>query len=114
MERRKVDTPGLLGSPLTTAASAPGGSVVGNDQFSDAGSVEDCAVAPGAVRSHTDAAIKTHRRRATRVLSSIFASPSHEPQSMSRGAKPPAARPRRVDPTGQIIERRRSQQLDDA
>src|SRR6266581_4287673 len=109
MESRKVDSPGLLGSPLTTAESAPGGSVVGNDQFSDAGSVEDCAVAPGAARNPTEAAVKTHRRRVNRVLSSIFASPSLEPQSMSRGAKPPAARPQRVDPIGQIMDRRRSQ-----
>src|SRR6185369_3549449 len=76
MESRKVDSPGLLGSPLTTAVSAPGGSVVGDDQFSDAASVEDCAVAPGAVRNHTEAAIETHRRRAARILSSIVGSPS--------------------------------------
>src|SRR6185437_1695371 len=77
MESRKVDSPGLLGSPLTAAASAPCGSVVGDDQSSDRASVEDCAVAPGAVRNHTEAAIKTYRRRAARILSSIVGSPSH-------------------------------------
>jgi hypothetical protein len=72
MESRKVDSPGPLGSPLTTAASAPGGSVVGNDQCSEGGSVEDCAMAPGAATNHMEAAMRTYRPRVTRLPSSMF------------------------------------------
>src|SRR4029079_17442257 len=72
MEIRKVVSPGPVGSPLATATRALGGSVVGTDHLSDAGSAEDCAIASEAARNPIEAAMRTHRRRETRIPSFIF------------------------------------------
>src|SRR5918992_5313680 len=85
METRRVNSPGAVGSPLTTAMSAPGGNTGGTDHCSDSGSAEDCAIAPGAAKHHTEAAMRTHSRRLTKVQSFISLT-SDKPHSMGRTA----------------------------
>jgi hypothetical protein len=51
--------PGAVGSPLTTAMSAPGGSKGGANHLSAAGSADACAAAAAADTSDSVAATRT-------------------------------------------------------
>src|SRR5215211_5838819 len=60
METRRVNAPGRVGSPLTTAMSAPGGSTGGTDQCGDADPAELWGpVHPEAPGTTPDAATST-------------------------------------------------------
>jgi hypothetical protein len=56
---------------LAGSGGIAGGSTGGTDHCSGAGLPEDCAMAPGAARNHTEVAMRTPSRRVTTVVSSI-------------------------------------------
>src|SRR4051794_36286291 len=59
METRRVKGPGRVGSPLTTAMNAPGGSTGGTNQCGDTGPAELWPVHPEAPETTLDAATST-------------------------------------------------------
>src|SRR5690349_8581409 len=96
MESSRVDTPGPVGSPLTTAMRAPGGSTGGTDHCKPAVSADAWATAPPGGNSHNEAATRAARGAlvvaenlaVSRIVSSIFP-PDDLPR---RGHHYPAAR----------------------